>query len=71
MDTVSLEGVAATRRSPNRSLSDDERPRAKDLSNHLSKLSQRRRPNPLKELFKYVHPGILSFAGGMYVEEFI
>ena len=65
MDTISPDQVFPlkeheTKRSPR-----DKRPAAKDLSHHLSELSRRRRPSPLKELFKYIHPGILSFAGGM------
>ena len=66
MDTVSPEQILEKRsydyprpRGPK-----DERPPSKDLSHHLSQLSQRRRPSPLKELFQYIHPGILSFAGG-------
>ena len=67
MDTVSPEQIL-TRRSYPRPLSEkDKRPPAKDLSHHLSQLSQRRRPSPLKELFQYIHPGILSFAGGFTV----
>ena len=65
MDTVSVEEVLATRAQERETLAEDKRPDAKDLSHHLSELSKRRRPSPLKELFQYIHPGILSFAGGM------
>jgi hypothetical protein len=64
MDTVSPEGIIALRTNAARFSADDKRPPAKDLSHHLSQLSQRRRASPLKELFQYIHPGILSFAGG-------
>jgi hypothetical protein len=65
MDTVSVEEVLATRAQERETFAEDKRPDAKDLSHHLSELSKRRRPSPLKELFQYIHPGILSFAGGM------
>ena len=65
MDTVSPDQVLSLRERENKSSPRDRRPAAKDLSHHLSALSQRRRPSPLKELFQYIHPGMLSFAGGM------
>ena len=65
MDLISPEQVIARRSVPTTRSINDKRPLAKDLSYHLSQLSQRRRPSPLKELFQYVHPGILSFAGGI------
>jgi hypothetical protein len=64
MDTVSPEQVWAARASSRVFSCEDTRPDAKDLSHHLSALSKSRRPSPLKELFQYIHPGILSFAGG-------
>jgi len=64
MDTVTLDQVIAARASSKVVSPQEKRPAAKDLSHHLSELSKRRRPSPLKELFQYIHPGILSFAGG-------
>jgi hypothetical protein len=64
MDTVSEQQVLAARDRSKKVSATDKRPEAKDLSHHLSELSKRRRPSPLKELFQYIHPGILSFAGG-------
>jgi hypothetical protein len=67
MDTVSPEQILEKRSYdyPRPKAAKDDRPPSKDLSHHLSQLSQRRRPSPLKELFQYIHPGILSFAGGI------
>jgi hypothetical protein len=65
MDTVSPDQVLSLKERENKTSPQDKRPAAKDLSHHLSELSRRRRPSPLKELFQYIHPGILSFAGGM------
>lgn len=67
MDTISPDQVLALKDRENGTSPRDERPEAKDLSHHLSQLSQRRRPSPLKELFQYIHPGILSFAGGLLI----
>lgn len=64
MDTFSPDQVLALKDRENATSPRDKRPPAKDLSHHLSELSKRRRPSPLKELFQYIHPGILSFAGG-------
>jgi hypothetical protein len=65
MDTAPLEQVFTLKTQEKTTSPRDKRPAAKDLSNHLSQLSRRRRPSPLKELFQYIHPGILSFAGGI------
>ena len=65
MDTITAEEVLAARQHVHTISPRDQRPAAKNLSHHLSQLSQRRRPSPLKELFQYIHPGILSFAGGL------
>ena len=72
MDTISVDQVLVLKDRENAPSSPkDKRPAAKDLSHHLSQLSQRRRPSPLKELFQYIHPGILSFAGGFLAENAI
>ena len=70
MDTISPDQVLALKDHENGTSPRDKRPEAKDLSHHLSQLSRRRRPSPLKELFQYIHPGILSFAGGLFIPVF-
>lgn len=65
MDVTSLEQALAFKNQEKIRCPRDKRPAAKDLSHHLSQLARHRRPSPLKELFKYIHPGILSFAGGI------
>ena len=71
MDTISPDQVLALKVRENRTVPRDKRPLAKDMSHHLSQLSQRRRPSPLKELFRYIHPGILSFAGGLLISVYV
>ena len=68
MDTISVDQVLVLKDRGSAPSPKDKRPAAKDLSHHLSQLSRRRRPSPLKELFPYIHPGILSFAGGFLAE---
>jgi len=68
MDTVSPDQLMRHHSYNDTKTPRDGRPVAKDLSHHLSKLAKSRRPSPLKELFQYIHPGILSFAGGIHCE---
>jgi hypothetical protein len=66
MDTVSLDQLLTLRSYGHTKTSRDGRPVGKDFSHHLSKLAKSRQPSPLKELFQYMHPGMLSFAGGIH-----
>jgi hypothetical protein len=70
MDTTPLDQIPGTM-TPRSLDPEDKRPLAKDLTHHLSELSNGRSESPLKELFKHIHPGMLLFAGGIFMANYV